>query len=384
MSVVPVDNPSVSFQEIASYSPSSGSLVSSILGSLDSGVSITGPLEEILFALSNSSSQEEAQAILSSMNGHVLAQGVALAESLPSNFSAMLGSILGNEPLNINLYAPAAGSQPNGWMVQASTIGRWGSGDSVDMEPGYDIKNFSGLIALYHRFNELRIGGALSAGRTEVDWDNQAEAKSTDLSGAFFLRYDGLNWFASVEAFLGQSQMETTRHPGLGTIVEGDYTVHWSGAALKIGRLFQVNSWRLTPRLGINYTHIEFPGFTERGQGLNYIVGEGESDSLELEAGINIAKVIELGGQVFTPHLNLGIAYETQDRQMNLETRFADQPGIPAFISSSAEPGRMRGFVELGGALSLNDNVDVFLDYKGNFRKRDRVHSVSLGVNIYW
>jgi outer membrane autotransporter protein len=127
------------------------------------------------------------------------------------------------------------------------------------------------------------------------------------------------------------------------------------------------------------------PAFGEKGDGLTKKYESSKSNSLEVEVGVLFAKEIDLGGgRYVVPHLNLGLAYETLDTTTSLTASFADQPDIPSFTSESPDTGRARGIVEVGAALTLSDNADVILDYKGSFRKKDRIHGAALGLVFNW
>jgi outer membrane autotransporter protein len=241
------------------------------------------------------------------------------------------------------------------------------------------------MVALYRRYDALRLGGAISLGRTKVEWENRAESESNDLSGFLFARMDNQNWFVSLETFFGRSQVESTRFPGQGLVAMADYKVTWVGASLMAGKLFDLNGLRLTPRLGASFSRMRFGGFTESGAGtLNLGVASAGVNSLELETGVLIAKELQIGEKLVTPYLNLGLGYETMDERLLLETRFANQPGIPTFLSESPDAGALRGIVEVGVMFDFSDFGNFTFNYKGSFRDRDRVHSASLGYNYSW
>ncbi|MDR2349951.1 MAG: autotransporter outer membrane beta-barrel domain-containing protein, partial [Deltaproteobacteria bacterium] len=148
-------------------------------------------------------------------------------------------------------------------------------------------------------------------------------------------------------------------------------------------KLFEFGGTRITPRLGLGYLHLDFPGLTETGaEGWNRVLSPAKSDSLELRAGVNLSKEIDLGGIVFSPHLNLGLGYEILDTTMLIETRFANQEVIAPFVNETPDSGRLRGFAELGATLSLSDGFDLFVDYRGTFRRRDRIHGATVGASF--
>jgi outer membrane autotransporter protein len=388
MSIIPKSDLPGAITQLVAGSPSMSSMATSILEAVNSGVTFTGELESALLALINSQNVGEARAILSSLSGQVLAQGASLAQNTPSNYRASLNNFLGYEPVSTfspGNNAPAAGDTPGSWIIEALFTGRWGEGDRVGDNPGFDVENYSGTIVAYHSFESLRVGASFSAGKTEVDFDNLAELDSEEITGALFVRYDSNSgWFLGLEGFLGQIKSESLRYT-MGLAARANYTSDWFGFSLNAGKLFKPGAWRLTPRLGIAFTRINFPGFTESGAGaLNQRSSGDRLNSMELEAGIYIARETSLGGLPFIPHLNLGIAYETRDTGLVLDTSFAHQSEVPSFISASSDSGRSRALVELGADLGISDNVNIFLDYRGSFRNHDRFHSATIGVKVNW
>jgi hypothetical protein len=139
----------------------------SLVQILAKGASITGELDSAVISLINSQTQEDARLILSSLSCQVLAQSASLAENASFNNRSFLNSFLGYEPVNLtspayhaaNL-APSAGDTPNSWGIVPLFNGRWGEGDRVGDEHGYDVESSSGTLVAYHTFETLRIGAA--------------------------------------------------------------------------------------------------------------------------------------------------------------------------------------------------------------------------------
>jgi outer membrane autotransporter protein len=229
------------------------------------------------------------------------------------------------------------------------------------------------------------VGASLAAGTTDVDFDNRASYESDDVAGSLFVRYDAPGYYLEAAAFLGRSDSSSVRFPGLGLKAEGDYEIKFKGASVKAGKLWNLGSLRVTPRLGLNFVSLTFPDFEEKGAGdLSLRFSGDSSKSLEIEFGALFAKDLDLAGKTFSPRLNIGVAYETCDTSLALSTAFAANSSIPAFVSESPDAGRLRVLFELGGTLALSDRLDLFADYKGSFRKNDRVHSLTLGLGLSW
>jgi uncharacterized protein with beta-barrel porin domain len=388
LTVTPKDSSSLggALLEISKGSKGGGPMMESIVKALEKGTTITGTLETSILDILNSETEALARERISNMSGGVLAQSVDIGISAITDSRSRVSGVFGYEPMYVNYAAPASGSSPqDSWTVQAAVTGSWGSGDRMDYEPGYDLSNYSAMLALYHRSESIRMGGAISLGKTEADWDNGANAETKDISGTLFVRYDYFDWFISVEGSIGVSSASSVRYPGAGTEASADYDIDWSGASFRVGRLFEVGTWRVTPRLGGVFTHINFPGFVEKGAGtLNLTAAKDTIKSFELESGVLIAKEIDFNSSYLTPRINLGVAVETQDESTRLITYFAEQAGIPSFVTDAADMGRIRGMAALGADYALSDFANFSIDYKGSFKENERTHSASLGLNFSW
>jgi outer membrane autotransporter protein len=222
-------------------------------------------------------------------------------------------------------------------------------------------------------------------GKTQVKFRNNAELKSNEIALALFARYDAENgWYTGIEGFWGQIRSDSVRYT-MGLAARGSYKTKWGGFSINAGKLFQPRDWHLTPRLGLSYTRINFPGFAESGAGtLDQIVSGDTINSLELETGLYISRDAYIGALPFTPYLNFGLSYETGDRGLVLATRFAHQSEVPAFISVANNTGRTRGLVEFGADLGLNEIIDIFIDYSGTFKSRSRFHTATVGMKANW
>ncbi|MDR2349053.1 MAG: autotransporter domain-containing protein, partial [Deltaproteobacteria bacterium] len=371
--------------EAAKGSASSSNMISSLTTAIGAGTGIEGELYDALSKAINAGSVAEAKQTLSMMTGETIVKGVEVSREVIVSNRAFLDGILGYEPMYVDYYPLSAGSSQDSWTAQAATSGRWGSGDGGGGGSGYDIRNFSGMIALYHRFDMMRVGGAISLGKTTVDFDDGSEKDSTDVAVTAFARYDNHDWFLSFEGFFGTSAADATRRASETAVATAEYDMKWTGFAILAGSSFDLENWRLTPRLGGTFTFLDFPGYKESGAGtLNQEVGGSSVKSFELETGVLIAREIDVNGSYVTPRLNLGVAYETQDETLRLETRFADQPGIPEYAVEAEGGSRLRGLVQAGADYAFSDYANLSLDYKGSFRQNDRIHSATLGLNYSW
>ncbi|MDR1394712.1 MAG: autotransporter domain-containing protein, partial [Deltaproteobacteria bacterium] len=351
---------------------------------LRNGVPVTGTLETLLLRAFNSATPAEAAGILQGLDSTPLAGTLSAAQNVIIYNRSSLAKLLGLEPAGVFLYPASAGSAPqDGWNVQAAISGRRGSLDGEAGGIGADLKNYSAQLAAERRFEMVRLGAAVQAGQSEIDWDGPSETDTSDISGTLYGRLDYGGWFGLVQGYAGKSQAESRRQPLPGLTARADFDTKWAGLGLTLGRLFNVSGWRLTPRAGASYTKFRNDGIRERGAGtLNQAVKGQSWESLELESGLFVTRDVDAGGYILKPHLNLGVGLETQETTLSMETRFADVPGLPSFTARSPETGRWRGMVELGTELVFTENMGWFVSYQGDFKKNERLHSGSLGFNV--
>jgi hypothetical protein len=364
-------------------STNTGRILESVQGGISSGVNVDGELRDVLLAAVNAGSLAEANAIVSQLSAVSVAQGVAQTRTVQNLAREFIYSSLGYEPYY--LYVPASGYADSDWAVKTSVSGRWGRGRGIDADPAFKFKNGSAQLAVDRRLGDYRVGGAILAGHTDADWDNGASTDSQDLAGAIYLRHDLGDWFYAAQVFLGHSEVESTRRPGLGITATGDYDVAWSGVSVSLGHHIYINDWNVTPRVGGTYTSTRLDGFTEIGAGnLNFHYDSARLRSLELELGAFVSRdfLLDGSGMVLTPRLNVGLGLETLDTQVDVSTNFAEIPGLPAFANRSRDYGRLRFTAEAGSDLKLNESLTLSLDYHGSFRRAENNHGLTLGLGI--
>jgi hypothetical protein len=366
----------------------------------------------VIIKIANADDVSGAQKTLEALGGSSAATGAMIAQKTLLGARTLLGGILGFEPMaqgpSVNIgrlgslgspgrggnqgsfggydvfgnFPPSSGDYAGSyWTVKVAVSGAKGSGEGDGY--AYDLMSRSALLALYHSFNGLSIGAALAAGSTETDFEDGARLDSDDFFGMIFGRADFESAFLSIEAFFGKSAVNSLRHPDAGLISEGDYRTILYGGALSAGKQFNLGSFRITPRLGLSYTGLNFKGMTERGAGnLSLTLAPAGARSLEIESGLFITGDFELKGSRLTPKINIGVAFETMDTALSVDTSFVGESGIPSFVSESRGAGRVRLIAEMGLEYGLSENSSLSIDYRGSFRRKDRIHSGTLAFKV--
>jgi autotransporter-associated beta strand protein len=368
----------------AGSSPNFKAMAGSLDWGLRNGYPFSGELEGLLLETFNAGTLEEANALLAPASGSVLVGGTGLSQHISQYHTTWISRTLGHEP-ELNLSPSAGGSPPDSWTIQAAAIGTWGEVEGDSGDPGYDLENSSGHLALDYRFDNYRLGLAIIVGQTKMDWEGGGRTEADNTSFTIYGRYDQGPWFATVQATLGQSEVESRRHPYPGLTAKADYDLDWYSLRGVAGYQFWMDEWRATPRIGLTFTHLDLPSVRETGAGtLNLALDSGDKDSLELEAGLLVSRDFAVNSMVATPRLDLGLGVETMNTDIDVATRFVNQPALPAFVNRSPSLGRVRFSVDAGVDLALDEQVTLFVDYQGSFRDNEQTHSGTLGFKVNW
>ncbi len=89
-------------------------------------------------------------------------------------------------------------------------------------------------------------------------------------------------------------------------IIHGNTSADTFTAAARAGYLFDAGPVRAGPIAGLNYTLASIQGYTETGDSLlTMIVNEQNVDSLTGNAGLQVRFPFELGGDLYSPFINV-------------------------------------------------------------------------------
>jgi uncharacterized protein YhjY with autotransporter beta-barrel domain len=275
--------------------------------------------------------------------------------------------------------------------------GRFGSGskDTTDLEAGYDV-DITGLTfgADYRLSDQAVLGAAFSYGSSDSDFDNNdrgLSGGSFDTDGyslALFGSWYGERSYVDVIASYGQMNHDSTRRisytldfntpgfncpdPTLGQCLTETWDDTATGStdsdAFSIGASYGYNfgdgPWTLGPLLAINYLDLSIDGFTEKGApGLNLTYGDQDGESLQLQAGFDVARASSMSWGVLSPYARFVYVNEQKNDQQVFDLRYSADPLATPVAVRSDEPDR--NFFRWGVGLSalFANGVSAFMDY---------------------
>jgi outer membrane autotransporter protein len=288
----------------------------------------------------------------------------------------------------------AAGDEPSalGGRLGVFVNGRLGSGskDTTDLEAGYDVDGTGVTVGADYRIDErFVIGAAFSYGSTDTDFDKLKEGglsggtfDSDGYSLALFGGWNGDRSYVDVIASFGQVDHDSKRRisytlgfnapdPQLGNL-----TTDWDATAVgetesdvlslgaSYGYNFGTGSWSFGPTLAISYLKADVDGFAETGApGLELTYGDQEGESLQLQAGLDVAYAASMSWGVLSPYARIVFISEQENDSQVIDVRYSSDPLGTVFGVRSDDPDTSFFRWGIGASALLANGFAMFLDY---------------------
>lgn len=257
-----------------------------------------------------------------------------------------------------------AGAQ--GLWVQALNAN--GDGDSENGVAGFDVDT-TGLAIGYDA--ELKpgliVGGVLSTTDTQVDADDNSSDVDTDtLMASVYGQWVQGSLFANMIMTYGRSDNDSSRFV-VGDQAVADYDSDFLSIRMQGGKAFGFESgWQLRPRVELVYNHVDIDSYSETGSLAALSVDSQSYESIELGAGIEIAKPFIIEKSVLTPYFDLAVYHDFADDRVQTTSRFAI--GGNSFITegSDVEQTNVSATLGLGYATGANHTLKAAYEYFGN------------------
>lgn len=269
--------------------------------------------------------------------------------------------------------------------------GRIGSGskDTTDLEAGYDVDTTGLTLGADYRLNDqFVIGAAVSYGKTDSDFDNNSAGlsggsyESDGYSLALFGGWMGERSYVDLIASFGQLDHESRRRVSytLGFAAPdpalGDLTTDWDATATgntdgdlysfgaSYGYNFGKGPWSFGPTLAISYLKAEVDGFAESGApGLELTYDDQDGESLQLQAGIDVAYAASMSWGVLSPYARFVYINEQENDSQLVGVRYSSDPLGTVFGVQSDDPDTSFFRWGIGVSTLFANGFSMFLDY---------------------
>lgn len=209
---------------------------------------------------------------------------------------------------------------------------------------GYEADTYGLVTGLDGALSPLwRVGAAFAYANSRVDSTSSVAAQHARIDVYQLVGYGSYSLDArtefNVQLDVGQNTNTGQRSIAFtGAVADSDYVSHTVHLGAGVGRSFALSErTSVTPTLRIDYTWVGDEAYAESGAGLlNLNVDSRHTDALVLGLGGKLSH--KLSDQ-FTVTGNLGLGYDTINKQASITAAFAGAPGA-AFVTKgiAADP----------------------------------------------
>ncbi|MDR3204602.1 MAG: autotransporter outer membrane beta-barrel domain-containing protein [Deltaproteobacteria bacterium] len=290
--------------------------------------------------------------------------------------------------------APAAGYGDSLNRIWFNGFGTFHKQRDVNNLRGYDY-NSGGLVLGYDREVAalpgltLGLNGAWSRGKLK---NNDGLAK-TDVDTFSLGAYGSYNFsnglFFDLSFTYGWGDNETEVNHILGYLTRGDFDSQSFSASLNAGyKINLTDNVRLTPSLGLQYTHLKQDGWRERvisdpstiGLAVGNWFGDVKADMLEIPVNLALEATINAGTVIVTPEFRIGGVFVADKPKNALTMGFLGAPGSMTIYGIDTVKSRFKGGA--GVKVQFNDLVDLSANYDIEAASHYTAHSGFIGLGF--
>ncbi|MBK8284969.1 MAG: autotransporter outer membrane beta-barrel domain-containing protein [Ahniella sp.] len=300
---------------------------------------------------------------------------------------------------------PEAGAQFSRWGFFASgTIGR-GKRDPFEEDPGFDFRTYGITAGVDYRLNDAFVLGA-ALGLNRNNSDVRGNRGGTDTSGTSLSGY--VSWYHPQSFYLdtvlsiGQTQFDIERRisysiPGanggrtqVNQIASASPDGNQTSVSVSFGKDWNRNAWAFGPYARLNYTRIDFDGYTEQmsnpnglGAGLALSVEGREIKSMQGVFGGKVSYTTSTTWGVLVPYVQMEWVKEFEDDPGEIVSRFAFDPTRTAIIieNDAIDTDYLNFGLGLSGVFA--NGKSAFLYYERVMgQERTTSDSLSAGMRI--
>lgn len=270
-----------------------------------------------------------------------------------------------------------------------SERGLWLEGRRIDSEHDGDeqvgkITSDVDVFTLGYDFalgNSWTYGMALSTAEgdsKENGTGDKANADGVLLAGYGFYQKD--DWYTEIVLGYGQWDNDTARSIA-GDKITASFDSEQYDFRVMGGKTYSVNGWEITPQAGIQYSHIEVDGYTEKGTtGLELKVNDQEYDVLEGGIGASFRYPVKLANGVLTFGSEVMGWHDFENEVANVEASFLG--GQTSFISEGVKQDATR--LDTSFVLEYQTGNGFTAEFSYGFNSNSDFDSETYRAKAYW
>ncbi|APD11716.1 hypothetical protein X636_24830 [Pandoraea pnomenusa] len=266
----------------------------------------------------------------------------------------------------------ATGDAAVNWGVWGQAFGGHASQSERDGMDGY-AANYGGLLIGADRAfgDRWRAGGAFQFSRTVINNDGATSGNNTSVNGyglIGYASYTGEPWYVNLSGSVVMQRYNTTRlvsMQGFNGAAGGSFNGQQYVGSAEFGWPLAVGRAIVTPLVGLSYSHLNQPGYTESGgNGAALSVGSASASSVRSALGAKIGVPFETSSGTWMPELSVRWVHEYNRTRLSTGASFAADPsGQTAFTTVGATPVSDLADISLGLTLMRASNMSASIRY---------------------
>ena len=359
----------------------------------------TGDLANMLRLMRTSNNPAQITTILDSFSAESYAGapavvGYGAANTMFQTLNGRLGETRQPAPLTAATFASApmfagpvavAGTEPapRPWSLWGTAVGSEANQQSTRDGSGYDITQYGLVTGLDRDLGPFRLGLSLGGINSRVNlFDGIARTDAETLLAGVYGGYTQGPYFADLGFLAGYSQYDGRRFvPALGEKAHSDYDGYQFSLGGKTGYTFDLNSWRLTPHVGLMHTMVTTQSFREDDAGVfNLDVDSNSSRQLTGQLGVKLERDFEIRRNlVLRPDVHAAWNHDFMNNESSIRAGIVALPGS-SFTSTGVEPARDGIVLGTGLAVVLSEAVTLRAGYDCELKDGYVGHSVNAGL----
>lgn len=272
---------------------------------------------------------------------------------------------------------------------QFASIGNNGGGLGADFSTG------GGAVGadLIHTPTSL-LGLAVGGGQSSVSLNTNPENGTVSFVQFGVYGAQALDYGAAMDGALAYAHdfYDVTRGIVLpGTSRTATSSHGGNDVALDIGlsRPIAVDSWQITPRVGLSYFHIDQASFTERGaDSLDLAVKPAALNALYSRVGVAIGQPMVLGDTSILPEFRAAWLHNFLDTQGQFGASFLGA-GSASLGQVGAAVGREAGDLGVGVSVAIAQTdfpgqMSGFIQYDATLAAHETANAIAAGLRLKW
>jgi uncharacterized protein YhjY with autotransporter beta-barrel domain len=253
--------------------------------------------------------------------------------------------------------------------------------DTLSGSLGYRASAVTAQIGGQHEFRpDWFLGGSLAYERSRFSGGRGTSTVNGDsVLGGLVLKHQRGGWLFSGALDAGYGSYDSTRQIVMGDAIQsatGSPNAWHLGATARLSYRVAMGDWYVKPMAELRVAHMAAGAYTEGGWSPFRLAVAGESATMLTATGaVEIGTRIDLGSfGTLLPFASLGLSVNGEDGWA-VTARFAGAQGATAGFRATTPIPNALGRVSVGANLATAGNLELKLQYNGDFGDRYSSHT---------